>query len=136
MIEGGGRKFCQNLVVTSPLVWPNFCCKLSHILQGLPLSSRTITWPILFFRSCVDLCKLLQKTASILENKVLWKLKLSKNDNNKKKIGMFRIIFDIKNWLWKSKFCNFWQWLLNWTQDLKLFYRAVFFCLELKMKAL
>ena len=25
------------------VVWPNFCCTLSHILQGLPLCSRPIT---------------------------------------------------------------------------------------------
>ena len=36
----------------------------------------------------------------------------------KKKFGKIRIIFDIENWLWKSKFCNFWQRLLNWMQDL------------------
>ena len=30
----------------SPLVWPNFCRTLSHILQGLHLCSRTITSPI------------------------------------------------------------------------------------------
>ena len=63
-------------------------------------------------------------------------MKLSKNVNNKKcapklilfnekKIGKIRIIFDIENWLWKSKFCNFWQRLLNWTQDLNIFIELV-----------
>ena len=32
-----------------------------------------------------------------------------------------QIIFDKENWLWKSKFCNFWPCLLNWTQDLDFF---------------
>ena len=81
---------------------------------------------------------ILQKLGIILENKVLKKLKFSKNVNNKKCtpklilfnenfFGKFRIICDIENWLWKSKFCNFWQCLLNWMQDLKIFYRADYF---------
>ena len=74
-----------------------------------------------------------QKLDVILENKVVQKLKLPKNVNNKKcgpKIKFFnekkfrkiRIIFDIENWLWKSEFCHFWQLLLNWSQDLKSFW--------------
>ena len=38
--------------------------------------------------------------------------------SNEKHFGKIQITFDIENWLWKSKFCNFWQSLLNWTQDL------------------
>ena len=38
--------------------------------------------------------------------------------------GKIPIFFDIENWLWSSNFCNFWQRLLNWTWDLKSFYRA------------
>ena len=32
-----------------PIVWPNFCRTLSHILHGLHLCSRTITSPIKIF---------------------------------------------------------------------------------------
>ena len=46
---------------TGILVWPNFCCTLSHILQGLPLCSRPITSHIKNFRSCVQLSKRCQK---------------------------------------------------------------------------
>ena len=46
---------------------------------------------------------------------------LNGNCSIKKKIAKIRIIFDIENWLWQSKFCNFWQHLLNRTQDLKIF---------------
>ena len=35
--------------------------------------------------------------------------------------GKIRMIFDIETWLWKSKFCKFWQHLLNWTHDLIFF---------------
>ena len=55
---------------------------------------------------------------TFLENKVLWKLKLSKNVNNKKcapkliflnekKLRKIRIIFDVENWRWKSEFLQF-----------------------------
>ena len=54
----------------------------------------------------------------ILVNKVLLKLKFSKNVNNKKcapkliffnekKLRKIQIIFDIENWLWKSEIVNF-----------------------------
>ena len=56
----------------------NFCRTLSHILQAFPLWSTTIICLINSFRSCVHVCKFCQKTASFFENKVLWKLKLSK----------------------------------------------------------
>ena len=56
-------------------------------------------------------------------------MKLSKNVNNKKcapnwycslkKIfRKFWLIFDLKKWLWKSDFCNFWQLLCKCTHDL------------------
>ena len=61
-----------------------------------------------------------QKLGTILENKVVQKLKFSKNDNNKKpsskliffnekKIRKIRMIFDIENWLWKSDLGTFWR---------------------------
>ena len=60
------------------------------------------------------------KLGTILENKVVQKLKFSKNDNNKKpsskliffnekKFRKIRMIFDIENWLWKSDLGTFWQ---------------------------
>ena len=30
------------------------------------------------------------------------------------------LIFNVKNWLWQSKFYNFWRLLLNWLQHLKI----------------
>ena len=56
----------------------------------------------------------------ILENKVISKLILSKNVNNKnvlinwhsamkKKLRKIRMIFDKENWLWKSDIGTFWQ---------------------------
>ena len=61
-----------------------------------------------------------QKVGIILENKVILKLLLSKNVNNKKcatkfvffngkKISKIWMIFDIDNWLWKSDFGTFWH---------------------------
>ena len=41
-------------------------------------------------------------------NKVIWKLMLSKNVNNKKCAWMNILILDIENWLWKSNFGTFW----------------------------
>ena len=59
-----------------------------------------------------------QKLGTILENKVVQKLKFSKNDNNKKpsskliffnekKIGKIRMIFNIENSIYKSDFDTF-----------------------------
>ena len=58
-----------------------------------------------------------QKLGIILENKVIWKLMLSKKVNNKnvllnsyssvKKIRKIPMIFDIENLLWKSNFGTF-----------------------------
>ena len=45
-----------------------------------------------------------------------------------KKIRKIRIIFEIENWLWKSEFCNFWQLLRKWQQDLCLFLLQVAKC--------
>ena len=67
-----------------------------------------------------DVHKGRQKLGTILENKVVQKLKFSKNDNNKKpsskliffnekKIRKIRMIFDIDNWLWKSDLGTFWH---------------------------
>ena len=84
------------------------------------------------WKICIDLSKSRQKLDVILENKVVQKLKFSKNANNRKcapKIIFFNefflrkiwIFFDVENWLWKSEFCHFWQLLFNWVQDLKTF---------------
>ena len=65
------------------------------------------------------MCKFRQNTASILEKKMLLKLKLSKSIVQWKQFGKILIIFDIENSLWKSKFYNFLHHLLNWMQDLQ-----------------
>jgi hypothetical protein len=61
-----------------------------------------------FFKSCVQLSKCRQKLDVILENKVVWKLKFSRNVNNKKcapkmiffnekKFRKIQIIFDLES---------------------------------------
>ena len=76
------------------------------------------------------LSKSCQKMDVIFENKVVQKLKFSKNVNikkyapkliffNEKKIRKIQIIFVIENWLWKSEFFHFWQLLLSWLQHSK-----------------
>ena len=63
-----------------------------------------------------------------MENKVVWELKLSKLSITKnvllkwysvmkKWFKKILIIFDMRNWLWKSEFFNFWQLLFNCLQD-------------------
>ena len=104
------------------------------------------TWP--FFRSkannqplekflslAVSWVKVVKNWTSFL--KINWfrnwsfqKMSVTKNvplkwySSMKKRIRKIPIISDIENWLWKSEmseFCNFWQLLLNWPQDLKNF---------------
>ena len=58
---------------------------MSHILPGLPLGRITTTSPIKkVFKSFSQLCKIRQKLGIISENKVVKKLKFSKNIDNKK----------------------------------------------------
>ena len=87
-----------------------------------------------------------QKLGTILENKVVQKLKFSKNDNNKKPFSKriffnenffrkIRTFFDIEKWLWKSDLGTFWQpvWTSVKVKSKKYFYFTDFFT---KMKPL
>ena len=55
-----------------------------HILPGIPLGPKPTTSPLKIFKSFVQLSKSRQNLDVILGNKVVQKLKLSKNVNNKK----------------------------------------------------
>ena len=101
---------------------------------------------IFFYLTFTDVHTDRQKLGTILEDKVVQKLKFSKNDNKKTLLlnwyssmkiffRKIRTFFEVENWLWKSDLGSFWRpvWTSVKVKSKKYFYFTDFFT---KMKPL